>query len=73
MILRLAKEDKAIEELKSQIADIGAKQNQLSSDIHRLEKRLDDLVSMLSGHIKVINEVHDSLRNPLNKLRSMFK
>ena len=63
MILRLAKEDKAIEELKSQIADIGAKQNQLSSDIHRLEKRLDDLVSMLSGHIKVINEVHDGLRN----------
>ena len=73
MILRLAKEDKQIEELKSQIADVSAKQTQISSDINRLEKRLDDLVSMLSSHIKVIDEVHESLRNQLNKLRSMFK
>ena len=73
MILRLAKEDKQIEELKSQIADVSAKQTQISSDINRLEKRLDDLVSMLSSHIKVIDEVHESLRNTLNKLRSMFK
>ena len=73
MILRLAKEDKQIEELKSQIADVSAKQTQISSDINRLEKRLDDLVSMLSSHIKVIDEVHESLRNPLNKLRGMFK
>ena len=73
MILRLAKEDKQIEELKSQIADVSAKQTQISSDINRLEKRLDDLVSMLSSHIKVIDEVHESLRNPLNKLRNMFK
>ena len=73
MILRLAKEDKQIEELKSQIADVSAKQTQISSDINRLEKRLDDLVSMLSSHIKVIDEVHERLRNPLNKLRSMFK
>mgnify|MGYP001161477447 FL=1 len=73
MILRLAKEDKQIEEPKSQIADVSAKQTQISSDINRLEKRLDDLVSMLSSHIKVIDEVHESLRNPLNKLRSMFK